>query len=63
MDLKPNACLFEMLRKDFFPKTKQIVSGSDPQLLQSDRYPVTSVKDWTYCALKCCVCLPIVINL
>lgn len=48
MDLKSNARLFEMLRKDFFfPQRKQIVSRSDPQLLQSDRPPVTSAKDWT----------------
>lgn len=45
VDLKPGACLFEMLRKEFFPETKQIVLGSDPQLLQSDRHPVTSAED------------------
>lgn len=66
MDLKPKACLLEMLRKEyiyFFSKTKQTVSGSDPQLLQSVRPPVTSAKGWTQCAFKCDVCFPVVINL
>lgn len=61
MDLKPNACLLEMLRKEIFPETKQIVLGSDPQLLQSDRHPVTSAEGMMECALNA-VCLPLVIN-